>query len=88
MLVAIPVAVAALALGLGSSGATAIRDASTASFDYVVVDTGQSMWQIAEVVAPGADPRDVIAEIVALNQLPSADVQPGQRLAIPAGYSG
>jgi hypothetical protein len=52
-------------------------------FDYVTIRSGQSLWQLAETIAPTSDPRDVIAEIVSLNQLPSESVQPGQRLALP-----
>jgi hypothetical protein len=52
-------------------------------FDYVTIRSGQSIWQLAETIAPTSDPRDVIAEIVSLNQLPSESVQPGQRLALP-----
>ena len=43
--------------------------------------------QIAEAVAPEADPRDVVAEIELLNGIAGA-IQPGERLAIPAHYSG
>ncbi len=87
LLVATPLAVLALAFGVGAPGATATQEAPTGSFDVVLVDSGQSLWQIAESIAPEVDPREVIADIVALNQLPSADVQPGQRLAIPTEYS-
>ena len=50
----------------------------------MTVQSGQSLWSIAEKVAPSADPRDVIADIVSLNQLQSAVVTPGQRIAIPS----
>jgi hypothetical protein len=52
---------------------------------YQVVLPGQTLWQIAGEVAPNTDRRDTVAEIVELNALPSADVQVGQRIAIPAG---
>ena len=53
--------------------------------ESVTVEAGQSLWTIAESIAPGADPRDVIASIVELNRLSSVDVVPGQLLAIPRG---
>ncbi len=56
------------------------------SFEYVTILSGQSLWDVAETLAPTADPRDVIAEIVSLNQLSSDNVQPGQRLALPTDY--
>ena len=49
----------------------------------MTVEPGQSLWQLAETIAPTADPRDVIADIVNLNQLQSESLQPGQRLALP-----
>ncbi|CAN5447145.1 hypothetical protein BH10ACT6_BH10ACT6_11290 [soil metagenome] len=86
-LVAVPLAVAAAVFGAGAVGAVAGSGGGAAtSFHYVTVDPGQSLWQLAETIAPNADPRDVVADVVTLNNLPSGDVQPGQRLAIPAKY--
>lgn len=87
LLIAIPLAIAAAAFGLGAVGAAAGTGAgSTASFQYVTVDPGESLWQLAETIAPAADPRDVVAEILTLNDLSSGEVQAGQRLAIPSKY--
>lgn len=85
-LAAIPLVAAALIFGLNAGGAAASGEAAGQSFDYLTVEAGQSLWQLAEQLAPSADPRDVIADIVSLNQLDSTDLEPGQRLAIPAGY--
>jgi len=87
VLVAVSVVIAAAAMVLGGGGAVATGDASDASFEYVTVEGGQSLWQLATELAPSADPRDVISEITRLNGLSSPDVQPGQRLAIPAAYA-
>jgi len=38
-------------------------------------------------VAPAADPRDFISDVLDLNRLNSVVIQPGQVLAIPAEYS-
>ena len=57
-----------------------------AEFQYVTVETGQALWEVAETIAPNADPRDVIADIMRSTSLESADVSPGQQLAIPAQY--
>ncbi len=91
LLVAAPVlAVGTLAgagvLGDALTGAVASSSAATARFEHITVLPGQSLWQIAEVVAPEADPRDVIAEIELLNGIAGA-IQPGEQLAIPAHYS-
>jgi hypothetical protein len=61
---------------------------ASVAFSYVSVEPGQSLWQLAERIAPGADPREVVADLLSLNNLASADVQPGQRLAVPAEYAG
>jgi hypothetical protein len=88
-LIAVPLAIAAAAFGLGALGTSAAAGSSTgsaATFHYVTVDPGESLWQLAETIAPTADPRDVVADILTLNNLSSGDVQPGQRLAIPTKY--
>lgn len=87
-LVALPV-VAALsaALLLGGSSAVATGQAGSVDFSHVTVSAGETLWGIAERIAPTADPRDVIAEVMRLNGLMSSAVQPGQRLAIPTAYA-
>ncbi|MBO1769854.1 LysM peptidoglycan-binding domain-containing protein [Agrococcus sp. TF02-05] len=91
LLVAAPVlAVGALTgaglVGDAVAGAVASSSTATAEFDHITVVPGQSLWQIAQAVAPEADPRDVIAEIELLNGIAGA-IQPGERLAIPAQYA-
>ena len=86
-LVAIPLVIAALFLVINGGGAIATSHASSTSFGYVTVEAGQSLWQLAGEIAPTADRRDVVADIVHLNQLESTNVQPGQKLAIPTQYS-
>ncbi|WP_442786483.1 LysM peptidoglycan-binding domain-containing protein [Leifsonia sp. AG29] len=85
-LVALPLIVGALVFALNGGGAIASGEQTHASFHYVTVQSGDSLWSVAERVAPSADPRDVIADLVSLNGLQSAVVTPGQQLAIPAKY--
>ncbi|MES2093443.1 MAG: LysM peptidoglycan-binding domain-containing protein [Actinomycetota bacterium] len=87
VVVAVPLAIAAFGIAVNSGGAAATVDSSSVSFKQVTVQAGESLWQVAEQIAPTADPRDVVADIVQLNQLSSAVVQPGQSLAIPQKYS-
>ena len=49
-----------------------------------VVQPGQTLWQIAQTVAPDTDPRDTVARLVQLNDLPTSSVVAGQTLEIPA----
>lgn len=86
-LVAILVSIIAMMFVFGVTGAQATGDAGSNDFTYVSVASGQSLWQLATDIAPDADPRDVIAEIVQLNALPSADVEAGQRIALPEKYA-
>jgi LysM repeat protein len=87
-LVTVPVVVILVALALNGGRAIAIGAGKSAPLQSVTVLSGQSLWQLAEHLAPKADPREVIADIVALNTLTSVDVQPGQKLDIPSQYSG
>lgn len=50
----------------------------------VTVQPGDSLWAIAATVAPGRDARDVVADIVQLNNLAVARVVPGQQLFVPS----
>lgn len=87
-LAAIPLIAIALLVGPNVLGAQATGDVVENSFQYVSIAPGQSLWQLAEQVAPQADPREVVADILTLNNLSSGDVQPGQTLAIPTAYAG
>ena len=81
--------VAALALsvagrgGVGQAGDGPAVPATTT----VVVQPGQTLWQVARSVAHDADPRETVARIQELNGLSGADaatLRPGQTLVVPA----
>jgi hypothetical protein len=86
-LVALPFVVAALLVGLNGGGAIATSTAPDATFEWVTIEGGQSLWDLAAVIAPNEDPREFAAQVAHLNQLPSSVVQPGQQLAIPTRYT-
>lgn len=56
-------------------------------FHYVVAQPGASLWSLASELDPEADPRDLVAEIVQLNQLGGSGVEAGQPIAVPLRYS-
>jgi hypothetical protein len=49
----------------------------------IVVQPGQTLWSIAVRAEPSADPRQVIAEIMAANSLTGSSVQTGELLWVP-----
>ncbi|MBA2443728.1 MAG: LysM peptidoglycan-binding domain-containing protein [Nocardioidaceae bacterium] len=52
--------------------------------ETVVVEPGQTLWDIATDAAPDRDPREVVADIVDLNALSDAgSVRAGQSLFLP-----
>jgi LysM repeat protein len=83
--VATPLVVAALALGINAG--SAVGTSSSTPLSKVTVVSGETLWGVAEQVAPRSDPRDVIADIMSVNQLTSANIEPGEQLLIPVQYS-
>ena len=51
----------------------------------VVVRPGQSLWTVAEAYDPGADTRQVIADIEQMNSMTGDQLQPGETLWVPRG---
>ena len=80
-MVAIPIL--AVSLFVASSAASAESAVSGNSYEYVTVLSGDTLWSIADMVAPDRDPRDVVQEIMKLNGISSAQLMPGQELALP-----
>jgi hypothetical protein len=85
------VVVAFLVLVALASSFLGLRNASVATsrqgrppYRTVVVQPGQTLWDVAREAAPGADPRDTVGRIMEVNDLSSALVQPGQQIAVPA----
>ncbi len=75
---------AGLLLGPGAVASDQVADVS---FAQITVEGGESLWQVASEIAPTKDPRDVVSDLVRLNNLPSAEVAAGQTLAVPEKYS-
>jgi len=86
---AFPAAIALTAAVIGGSSALASGEPglSAGSFETVIVAGGDSLWSIAQEVAPAADPRDVVAAIERLNALEGSALSAGQELSIPVEYT-
>ena len=52
---------------------------------FVTVEPGDTLWSVAGRAAPDQDPRDVIAQMMALNGLRDSDVVVGEVLRVPVG---
>jgi nucleoid-associated protein YgaU len=75
---------ALLAAAPGAAEA-APRTEPRAAVRTVVVGTGDTLWTIAERVAPHADPRGTVAALERANGLDGAVIQAGEVLVLPAG---
>ncbi|HVA60239.1 MAG TPA: LysM peptidoglycan-binding domain-containing protein [Mycobacteriales bacterium] len=50
---------------------------------HLVVTSGQTLWEIANQVAPDSDPRATVDELMALNHLGRPQLVPGEVLVLP-----
>ena len=83
-----PLIAAAVWFGLSSGVAAGDQPTgSSVTLEHVTVTPGESLWQVAQAVAPHDDPRDVVDAIIDMNGLQSSVVTPGETLAIPPQYA-
>ena len=71
------------AFSLGRSVSEAAAPSAQPAQHLVTVESGDSLWTLAQRVAPDNDPRDVVAQIRDLNDLSGAELVPGQQLVLP-----
>lgn len=87
VVLAVLVAVLFAAFSLGRSASQASPPTGLSSpapaQNIVTVQAGESLWTMAQRVAPDNDPREVVAQIRDLNGLASAQLVPGQQLLLP-----
>ena len=67
---------------LGISGSFA-GSTQGVEVEFVTVQSGDSLWELADKYASSQDPRDWIARIVMLNALETVELTPGQQIALP-----
>ena len=74
---------AAFSLGrTGAQGSTEL--APRAQLEQTTVVPGDTLWAVAQRIAPGQDPRPVVDQIRRLNDLSGGSLQAGQQLLLPA----
>jgi hypothetical protein len=76
----------AATVAVGQAGAAGQAGETRPVFHRVhEVQIGETLWSIArDLVGPEGDPRPVIDELIAANDLTAARILPGQRLSVPA----
>lgn len=72
-----------VALGMVAGRAFAAGPSEPLVYQTVVVAPGQTLWEIAGTVSGERDVRDVVLELVELNELGSAQLLAGQELLVP-----
>jgi hypothetical protein len=76
--------VAVLGGGLAVGQASVGSPSAPNSYAVVTVQPGQTLWGIANQVAPGVDPRLTVERLVAVNGLVDADaITAGDQLSVP-----
>lgn len=79
-------AVGGAAAGMVGDDAVAVAPAAAGTSVTITVEEGESLWLIAQRVLPDRDPRRVIWEIRAANNLRSNMIHPGQVLQVPTNW--
>lgn len=82
----VTVAVTLLVLGVGwvAHASSSGEPAAPAVSGTVVVQPGETLWDLAVRANPTADPRRVVDQIERLNDLDGPVLHPGQRLRLPS----
>ena len=79
--------VVVLMSGRFTADAGTTRGSQGVGTGVVVVQQGESLWQIARQIAPAADPREIVSAIRELNGLGESTVEAGQSIVVPVAGS-
>lgn len=87
-LVVAVIAAIALVIGLAAAGGAQAANHGQPRAGYqgmheIVVRPGQTLWSIASAAEPGADPRDVVQQIMTANAMTGTTIRAGQLLWVP-----
>ena len=73
-----------VAISVGRTGSQAATATETGpSLSQTTVQPGETLWTVAQRIAPRNDPRDVVAQIRRINHLHSSSLRAGQQLLLP-----
>jgi Tfp pilus assembly protein FimV len=72
----------AVSVGRTGSQAATVTETGTA-LQQTTVQPGDTLWSVAQRIAPDNDPRQVVAQIRRINHLHSSSLQAGQLLLLP-----
>ena len=82
LVLAVGLLLAAISLGrAGSQAATATETGP--ALQQTTVQQGETLWSVAQRIAPDNDPREVVAQIRRINHLESSSLRVGQQLLLP-----
>jgi len=78
----------ALVVGLAAAGGAQATNSGQPRAGFqgmreIVVRPGQTLWSIASAAEPGADPRDVVQQIMTANAMTGTTINAGQLLWVP-----
>ncbi len=68
-----------------SDEASVVKADKQSKYVEVVLTPGETLWSLAAMLADNAQIASVVADIVEVNQLKSADVAAGSKLLVPLG---
>ena len=84
LVLAVGIVLAGISVGrAGSQAATATETGP--ALTQTTVQQGETLWTVAQRIAPGNDPREIIAQIRRINHLHDSSLQAGQQLLLPVG---
>lgn len=66
-----------------TQAAGVVSEGAAQPLEQTTVQPGESLWSVAQRIAPDNDPREVVAQIRRLNDLSSSQLQVGQHLLLP-----
>lgn len=74
-----------VAISVGRTGSQAATATETGpSLSQTTVQPGDTLWSVAQRIAPRNDPREVVAQIRRVNHLHTSTLRAGQQLLLPA----